>query len=149
RGTEKFWPTKTDPKVWVSGLIEALRHDHSVIRAGAADALAQLGPAAKAAVPSLEKTAKDKAKLVREAASAALKQIDPEAAKTPPSSEEKAALEALSRFNKGWKDYTNEPNYGDPRWKLKMETLVALAKGGPAAISLLEAAAKEGSPWAP
>jgi hypothetical protein len=65
------------------------------------------------------------------------------------SAAEKAARDALVKFDKNWKDYTNEPNYGDPRWKLKMETLVGLAKAGPAALPLLEAAAKEGSPWAP
>src|SRR5207244_815325 len=128
-GSKKFWPAKTDPKVWVSALIEALRHDHSIIRARAAAALGQLGPAATPTVPSLEKATKDKAKLVREAAIAALKQIDPEAAKAMPSSAaEKAALDALVRFNKEWKPYTNEPNLGDTRWKLKMETLVRLAQ---------------------
>jgi HEAT repeat protein len=70
-----------DQKVVVSGLIEALRHDHSIIRAGAANALGQLGPAAQAAVPSLAEATKDKAKFVREAATNALQQIDPEAAK--------------------------------------------------------------------
>jgi hypothetical protein len=62
---------------------------------------------------------------------------------------EKAARDVLVTFDKNWKDYTNEPNYGDPRWMLKMETLVRLAKAGPAALPLLEAAAKEKSPWAP
>lgn len=55
----------------------------------------------------------------------------------------------LLKFDKNWKDYTNEPNYGDPRWKLKMETLVGLARSGAAAVPVLEAAAKENSPWAP
>jgi hypothetical protein len=59
------------------------------------------------------------------------------------------AREALVKFDKNWKDYANEPNFGDPRWKLKMETLVKLAKAGRTAIPLLEPAAKEGSPWAP
>jgi hypothetical protein len=60
---------------------------------------------------------------------------------------EKAARDALARFNAGWKDYTNEPNLGDARWRLKMETLVRLAKAGPAAVPVLEGAAKGGSPW--
>lgn len=62
---------------------------------------------------------------------------------------EKSARDALVKFDKNWKDYTNEPNLGDPRWKLKMETLVKLAKAGRAAIFLLEQAAKNDSAWAP
>jgi hypothetical protein len=62
---------------------------------------------------------------------------------------EDTSRDALVRFDKEWKDYTNEPNYGDPRWKLKMETLVGLAKAGPAAFPFLEAAGKDGSPWSP
>jgi hypothetical protein len=81
RFTEKFWANKMDQKVLVSALAEALRHEHAVIRAGAADALAQLGPAAKAAVPLLLELTKDKSKVAREAAAAALEKIDPEAAK--------------------------------------------------------------------
>src|SRR5438132_12887722 len=69
--------------------------------------------------------------------------------KGPDSALEEAARDALAKFDKNWKDYTNEPNFGDPRWKLKMETLVKLAKAGRTAIPLLEGAAKEGSPWAP
>jgi WD40 repeat protein len=79
--TEKFWSNKMDQQVLVSALAEALRHEHAVIRAGAADALAQLGPAAKAAVPLLLELTKDKSKVAREAAAAALEKIDPEAAK--------------------------------------------------------------------
>ncbi len=60
---------------------------------------------------------------------------------------ENAPREVLIRFNKEWKDYTNEPNLGDPRWKLKMETLVRLAQAGPAAFPILEEAAKKGSKW--
>jgi hypothetical protein len=62
---------------------------------------------------------------------------------------EKAAREALTRFDKKWKDYTNEPNFDDPHWKVKMETLVALSKTAAASTPLLEEAAKEGSAWAP
>ena len=62
---------------------------------------------------------------------------------------DKVARDALVEFDKHWKDYTNEPNYGDPRWKLKMAALVGLAKAGAAATPVLEAAAKGGSPWAP
>jgi len=69
--------------------------------------------------------------------------------KGPDSALEEAAHDALVKFDKNWKDYTNEPNYGDPRWKLKMEALVRLAKSGSGAIPVLEAAAKEGSLWAP
>lgn len=61
---------------------------------------------------------------------------------------ESAARKALVKFDKNWKDYTNEPNFGDPRWRLKMETVVRLTHSGSAAARLLEAAAKEGSPWA-
>jgi HEAT repeat protein len=77
----KYWPTKADPRVWVPGLIEALRHDHPVIRAGAADALAQFGPAAWVAVPFLIEATKGKAGLAREAAAEALRKIEPEGAK--------------------------------------------------------------------
>ena len=66
-----------------------------------------------------------------------------------PGAVEKEAREALARFDAAWKDYTNDPNYGDPRWTLKMETLVRLARVGPAAVPLLEEAAKEGSSWKP
>jgi len=61
--------------------------------------------------------------------------------------ERQAARDVLNRFNKEWKGYTNEPNLGDPRWKLKMETLVRLARAGPAAIPLLEEAAKLVFKW--
>src|SRR5262245_39628212 len=61
--------------------------------------------------------------------------------------EGQAAHGALVRFDKDWKGYTNEPNLGDPRWKLKMETLVRLARAGPAAVPLLEEAAKKDSKW--
>jgi HEAT repeat protein len=79
--TEKFWSNKMDQQVLVSALAEALRHEHAVIRAGAADVLAQLGPAAKATVPLLLELTKDKSKVAREAAAASLEKIDPEAAK--------------------------------------------------------------------
>ena len=69
--------------------------------------------------------------------------------KPDPAPGEETARDALVKFDKDWKPSANEPNYGDPRWKLKMETLVGLAKAGPAAIPLLQAAAKEDSPWAP
>ena len=68
------------------------------------------------------------------------KKVDPAA--------EKAARDALVKFDKSWKDYTNEPNFGDPRWKLKMETLVKLAKAGREALPLLEQAAQKDSAWA-
>jgi uncharacterized protein (TIGR03067 family) len=61
--------------------------------------------------------------------------------------ERQAARDVLNRFNREWKGYTNEPNLGDPRWKLKMETLVRLARAGSAAIPLLEEAAKKDSKW--
>ena len=69
--------------------------------------------------------------------------------KPDPAPGEETAREALVKYDKVWKPSKNEPNFGDPRWKLKMETLVKLAKAGPAAIPLLESVAKEGSPWAP
>ena len=74
-----IWPNGMDQRVLLSGLIEGLGHDHTVIRAGAADALGQLGPAAKAAVPALIAATKDKARFVRESAAEALQEIDPEA----------------------------------------------------------------------
>src|SRR5262249_39036716 len=62
---------------------------------------------------------------------------------------ETAARDALVKFDKDWKDYTNEPNFGDPRWKLKMETLVRLVRAVTAARPLLEEVALEGSSWKP
>ncbi len=62
---------------------------------------------------------------------------------------EKAVRSALKKFDQNWQDYTNEPNFGDPRWKLKMETLVGVCRAGSVAIPFLQAAAKEDSPWAP
>jgi hypothetical protein len=68
--------------------------------------------------------------------------------KKPGSSSGKAARDALGRFDKHWKPYPNEPNLGDPRWKLKMETLVRLAQAGPAGFPVLEEAARKNSSWA-
>jgi hypothetical protein len=61
--------------------------------------------------------------------------------------EGRIARDALVRFNKEWKEYTNEPNLSDPRWKLKMEVRVRLARAGPAALPLLEEVAKKDSKW--
>jgi hypothetical protein len=69
--------------------------------------------------------------------------------KADPGPAEHEPRDALVQFDKGWKDYTNEPNYGDPRWKFKMKTLVRLAKAGPSAVPFLEEAAKESSSWMP
>jgi hypothetical protein len=68
--------------------------------------------------------------------------------KSPDVVVEKATRDALVKFDKNWKDHTNEPNFGDRRWKLKMETLVKLAKAGRGALPLLEQTAKEDSAWA-
>src|SRR5262249_21123806 len=54
---------------------------------------------------------------------------------------------ALAKIDKHWKPYTNEPNLGDTRWKIKMEALVRLARAGAAAFPLLEEAAKKDSKW--
>ena len=67
--------------------------------------------------------------------------------RTDPAALAETAHDALVRYDTGWKEYTNEPNLGDAGWKLKMETLVRLARAGPAAIPLLEAAAKKDSRW--
>ena len=67
--------------------------------------------------------------------------------KPDPAPGEETARDALVKFDKGWKPYTNEPNLGDPRWKLKMEARVRLAQAGPAALPLLEEATKPGSKW--
>ena len=58
-----------------------------------------------------------------------------------------AAREALAKLDKGWKPYQNKPNLDDPRWKVQMEALVQVVRAGPAATPLLEAAAKDDSPW--
>src|SRR4029453_8740370 len=81
RKTEMLWPNKMDQNVLISRLLEAPRHEHAVIRAGAADALAQFGPAAKAAVPLLVETPKDQPKFACAAAAAALQKIDADVAK--------------------------------------------------------------------
>jgi len=60
---------------------------------------------------------------------------------------EKTARDALAKLDKGWKPYDNKPNLDDPRWKVQMEALVQVVRAGPAAVPVLEAAAKEGSPW--
>lgn len=60
---------------------------------------------------------------------------------------DEAARDVLSRIDKHWKPYTNEPNLDDFRWKIKMEALVRLAQAGPAAFPLLEEAAKKDTKW--
>ncbi len=59
----------------------------------------------------------------------------------------KAVREALTKLDRGWKPYDNKPNLDDSRWKVQMEALVQVVKAGPAAVPVLETAAKEGSPW--
>ena len=56
-------------------LIAGLTSDVDVARQGAAEALGQLGPLAKRAVPALEKAANDKSKSVRLAAEKAVEAI--------------------------------------------------------------------------
>src|SRR5262249_799877 len=68
-------------------------------------------------------------------------------AKPDPTAREQAARDALAKRDKGWKPYDNKPNLGDPRWKVQMEALVRVVRAGPAAVPVLEAAAKGGSPW--
>ena len=80
RGIKQVWPDGMDRRVLVSGLTEGLRHDHSVIRAGAAKALGQLGPSARAAVPAPIAATRDTARFARKAVTDALQRIDPEAA---------------------------------------------------------------------
>jgi hypothetical protein len=67
--------------------------------------------------------------------------------KPDPAPGEETARDALVKFDKEWKDYTNEANFGDTRWKLRMQTRVHLAKAGAAAVPVLEEAAKDGSAW--
>ena len=69
--------------------------------------------------------------------------------KKPDPDAEKAARDALVKFDKEWKDYNNEALFGDTRWKLRMQTRVHLAKAGAAAVPVLEEAAKDGSTWKP
>src|SRR5262245_30287343 len=51
---------------------------------------------------------------------------DPESGAT-----EEAVRDVLARFDKDWQDYTNEPHYGDPRWKLKLKALLPGRNDGP------------------
>jgi hypothetical protein len=67
--------------------------------------------------------------------------------KPDPTAGEQAAREALAKLDRGWKPYDNQPNLGDPRWKAPMEALVRVVRAGPAAAPVLEAAAKDDSPW--
>jgi hypothetical protein len=64
-----------------------------------------------------------------------------------PTAGEQAVRDALARLDKGWKPYDNKPNLGDPRWKVPMEALVRVVRAGRAAAPVLEAAAKDDSPW--
>jgi hypothetical protein len=73
---------------------------------------------------------------------------EPPNAEDSATAEEQTARDILARFDQNWEDYTNEPHYGDPRWKLKMETVVGLVKAGTNAVRLLDEAAREGSSWA-
>jgi hypothetical protein len=59
----------------------------------------------------------------------------------------KAAREALAKLDEGWKPYDNKSNLDDLRWRVQVEALVQVARAGPVAVPVLEAAAKEGSPW--
>jgi hypothetical protein len=67
--------------------------------------------------------------------------------KPDPAAAPQTARDALAKLDKGWKPYDNKPNLEDPRWKVQMEALVQVIRAGPAAVPVLEAAAKDGSPW--
>jgi hypothetical protein len=60
---------------------------------------------------------------------------------------ERSALSALAKLDKGWKPYENKPNLRDPRWKVQMRALVQVVRAGTAALPVLRATAKKGSPW--
>jgi hypothetical protein len=61
----------------LSYLVENLEHEDPLVRKGAAEALEQLGPAAKSAVPALVRALKDEDESVRDAATGALLTLDP------------------------------------------------------------------------
>ena len=62
----------------VPALTEALAHRTWQVRAAAADALGEIGPAAAAAVPALTAALKDKSREVREAAAQSLADVQDE-----------------------------------------------------------------------
>ncbi len=74
----------------VQALIEALKDTESYVRSAATEALAAIGPEAKAAVPALIEALKDPESDVRSGATQALGQIGPEAKGAVP-----ALIEAL------------------------------------------------------
>jgi hypothetical protein len=64
----------------VSSLVAHLKDEVPAVRRAAAEALGQIGPEAKAAVPALRDALRDEDGGVRRLAAAALEKIDPEAA---------------------------------------------------------------------
>ncbi len=68
----------------VPTLIEALKDEHYLIRAGAADALGRMGPAATSAVPALADALRDERMVVRASAAMALKKMGPASASAVP-----------------------------------------------------------------
>jgi HEAT repeat protein len=64
----------------VQTLAAALESESTMVRKRAAQLLGEFGPAARAAVPALLQSLRDRENAVREAAEAALRQIDPKAA---------------------------------------------------------------------
>ena len=59
----------------IGPLVEALADDDGGVRCAAAEALGNMGPAAREAVPVLEKLLRDKDPGIRQAAAEALKRI--------------------------------------------------------------------------
>ena len=101
----------------VSGLAEALSDPREGVRFGAAQALADMGPAAAPAVPALIRALSDSSQDVRDGAAVALGEIGPAASSAVPS---------LVRVMRS--DF-----YLDARWSAAL----ALGKIGPAAASAI------------
>jgi HEAT repeat protein len=72
-----------DPSGGIPGLIQQLNDGDEPTRANAAEALGDLGPAAKAAVPSLMIAMRDEAEAVREQATLALVEIGADKSAVP------------------------------------------------------------------
>jgi HEAT repeat protein len=139
--------------------IAALCHNETWVRRNAAEELGRLGPAARAAIPTLIAAAVDVEEPVRKSASGALERIDPEWPATPEAADSVPALvKALgSRFTEVWQlasfllGRIGKPAVAElidalaARWQDTRQVVVARSLGriGPAAVDAVPALAHE------
>ncbi len=127
---DRAWPTPVLSRlaeVWgIQALLNAVGDEDEYVREAAADALGEMGPEAKDAVPALIQTLGDGDEHVRRAAADALGEMGPEAKEAVP-----ALLQALE----------------DAEWSVREAAAVALGKIGPeakeAVAALIQALADE------